>query len=257
MDGGGIDALLGWSVCAEIPAPLRASGTIVELPIEPVLDGQPFVYGEANPLSGGGEIVPLNFRFYLSQVELLTSGGGAVAVDVVSAAGVPQPYDVYMFNAETSPPEPLRVLAPAGSYAGMRFLVGVNEVCNASNVGRGAPLSATSQMVWPGPFGYLFLRFEGLLSGTWTSDAGAPPPTAIHMGGVPGTLFAPVVRVDGALSVPATGTVTRRLRIAIDQIFIGATTGPEPTVVIPGSETEAGERLRINAPSLPLFTFGP
>ena len=258
--GSGAGGASDWNACAVMPAPLRTSGTIVELTIDPVLGGQPFVYGEPNRLGADvtGTVTPLNFRFYVSQVRLLTAAG-SVPVDVVTAAGLPEPYDVHLFNAEDDSSRALRVLAPPGTYTGIEFILGLNSACNTSNMaGRVPPLSETSQMTW-GPLGYLFLRFEALLSSIGPPpDGGAAPPQAIHMGGSPGTLFAPVVRVEGALSVPAGATVTRSLRVVMEQIFAGATMEADVTTApLPGGEVINGERLRRNAPRLPLFTFGP
>jgi hypothetical protein len=178
---------------------------------------------------------------------------------VVTAAGVPEPYDVHLFNAEDDSSRALRMLAPPGTYTGVEFILGLNSACNTSSMaGRVPPLTDTSQMTW-GPLGYLFLRFEALLSSIGPPpDGGAAPPMAIHMGGAPGTLFAPVIRVEGALSVPAGAPVTRSLRLAMEQIFVGATTENDVTAApLPGGEVINGERLRKNAPGLPLFTFGP
>jgi len=251
----------GGSACAEAPAPLRTSGTILELTVDPMLAGQPFVYGEPNRLAvdGTGTITPVNFRFYISQVKLLTGGGGAVPVDVVTAAGVPAPYDVHLFNAEDPSSRALRVLAPPGTYTGIGFILGLDSACNTSSMaGRVPPLTETSQMTW-GPLGYLFLRFEALVSAVGMPvDGGVAPPAAIHMGGSPGTLFAPVIRVDGALSVPAGGPSTRSLRVAMEQIFAGATMdNGAVSAPLPGDEVINGERLRQSASGLPLFTLGP
>ena len=259
--GVGGAAAQGWGACDLMPAPLRTSGTILELPIAPVLEGQPFVHGEPNVYSTGGTITPLNFRFYVSEVQLLTAGGGTVPVDLVTGDGLLQPYDVHLFIAEDAASHTPRVLAPPGTYTGVSFLLGLNAACNTPNAnGRMAPLSATSQMTWPPIFGYLFLRYEARFSADG-QDAGAgaaPPPLIIHMGGTPNTSSAPVIRVDGSLTVPATGSVTRGMRVAIDQIFAGATADIDVTgTVLPGEEVEAGERLRRTAAGLPLFSFAP
>jgi hypothetical protein len=248
--------------CVEMPAPLRTSGTIVELTIDPVLGDQPFVYGEPNVSPAGGTITPINFRFYVSEVRLVTVGGDAVLVDLVTDAGLPEPYGVHFFNAEDATSRTLKVLAPTGAYTGVTFLLGLNGACNTSAFAfRNPPLSVTSQMTWPGPFGYLFLRYESLSSGGQgaDADAGAAPPSSIHMGGFPGSLLAPVIRVDGQLAVPPGGAVRRSLRLAMDQIFVGANTPSDLTgaPLAPGDEVAAGERLRRSAPDLQLFTFGP
>ena len=157
-----------------------------------------------------------------------------------------------------------RVLAPPGTYNGVEFLLGLNDACNTSSFeARNPPLSDTSQMTWSPPFGYLFLRYESLLAsgGQGAGDAGAAgPPRAIHMGGLPGLLLAPAVRVVGALSVPAGQTVTRSVQVVMDQIFVGTSTPSDLTGVLlpPGDEVAGGERLRRSAlAGLPLFTFGP
>ncbi len=244
-----------------MPAPLRTSGTILELTIDPVLGGQPFVYGEPNRLGAEvtGTVTPLNFRFYVSQVQLLTDRRRLGAGRRGHRRRLPEPYDVHLFNAEDESSRALRVLAPPGTYTGIEFVLGLNDACNTSSMaGRVPPLTDTSQMTW-GPLGYLFLRFEALLSSIGPPpDGGAAPPQAIHMGGVPGMLFAPVIRVEGALSVPAGAAVTRSLRVVMEQIFAGATTEADVTTApLPGGEVINGERLRKNAPRLPLFTFGP
>jgi hypothetical protein len=246
------------AACVETPQPLHGSGTILELTIDPVLGGQPFVYGEPNVSPGGDTITPVNFRFYVSEVRLL-SPAGAVVVDLVTAAGVPEPYGVHLFNHEDASSHTLRVLALSGTYNGVEFRLGLTDACNTSSfAARNPPLSDTSQMTWPPPFGYLFLRYESLLA---PGDAGAAaPPRAIHMGGLPGMLFAPSVRVVGALSVPAGQTVTRSVQVVMDQIFVGTSTPADLTglTLPPGDEVAAGERLRRSAlAGLPLFTFGP
>ena len=166
---------------------------------------------------------------------------------------------MHLFNAEDDSSRALRVLAPPGTYTGVEFILGLNDACNTSSMaGRVPPLTDTSQMTW-GPLGYLFLRFEALLSSIGPPpDGGAWTPQAIHMGGAPGRLFAPVIRVEGALSVPAGAAVTRSLRVAMEQIFVGATMEADvATAPLTGDEVINGERLRKNAPRLPLFTFGP
>jgi hypothetical protein len=259
--GSGGGGAADWSACVETPEPLRSAGTILVLTIDPLLGGRPFVYGEPNRLGADvtGTVTPLNFRFYVSQVRLLTEAGGSLPVDVVTAAGVPEPYDVHLFNAEDDSSRALRMLVPPGTYTGIEFILGLNTACNTSSMaGRVPPLSETSQMTW-GPLGYLFLRFEALLSSIGApADGGVTPVGAIHMGGTPGGLLAPVIRVAGALFVPAAATVTASLRVTMEDIFAGATMDADITTApLPASEVISGERLRRNASRLPLFTFGP
>ena len=149
--GAGGAAASDWSSCVVMPAPLRTSGTLLELTIDPMLGGQPFVYGEPNRLGAEvtGTVTPLNFRLYISEVRLLTAAGGSVPVDVVTAARLPEPYDVHLFNAEDESSRVLRVLAPPGTYTGVEFILGLNDACNTSSMaGRKPPLTDTSQMTW-------------------------------------------------------------------------------------------------------------
>lgn len=256
--GGG--AGMAAAACEQNVTPARNSGTIVELVFEPFFADQPFAYGEPNAIAGGARVTPINFRFYVSGVELLTSGGTSVAVDVVGDTSAPVPYGVHLYNAEDDSSHALRVLAPAGSYTGARFALGLSAPCNNGNPGgRSAPLSAASQMTWPLPLGYLFLRYESQVD---TADAGGTTvPRSIHMGGDITDLSrasATAIVLEGALTVPASGTLKRTVRVFVDQIFVGATTD---VPIMPFFETAPemanGERLRLNAPGLRLFGFSP
>ena len=235
--------------CDEVPKALRTSGTVVEFPFELAYNGQPFVYGEPNAGPGGATIVPLNVRFFVSQVALLRAGAEPLPVDIVSDAGVPQPYGIHLFNAEEPATTTMRVLAPAGSYSGITFLLGLTDACNSGNSSRRAPLNDASQMYWGGPLGYLFLRYEG--RDTPAGQAGLPP-VEIHMGGQPGALFAPLMRLDGALTIPVAGAgpYHRPIHVVMDQVFLGASTETDPP------SSDPGARLEMNAGHLPLFTFG-
>jgi hypothetical protein len=78
------------------------------------------------------------------------------------------------------------------------------------------------------------------------------------MGGLIGQLFAPKVHADAALSIPASGTVGRHLRVVMDEVFLGASANVDLThFVALGPETIPGERLRQTAPSLPIFELLP
>lgn len=249
--------------CEQSPPPLRQTGTMLELPVDLVFDDKPFVFGETNAVSSTADVLPLNLRFYLSRIELLTTNGGSVPVDIVTATGDVSPYGVFFFNAEDAAMQTLRVRAPAGTYTGLKVELGLGVACNKGFAdARAYPLSSDSQMSWPHLFGYLFLRYEGRVT---TSDetARASLPPAVHLGAdirnldVPGAL---VFRIAGALTIPAAGgPVTKHLRLAMDQVLKGATAAVDlsdfPFVFMP--EVAAGERLRRTGADLPLFVFGP
>jgi hypothetical protein len=267
--------------CPETPTPLRTSGVTLTLSLAPVLAGKPFVFGEPNPLPSGQTVMPLNFRFYVSHVSLLTATGVPVPVDLVTASGAVEPFGVHLYVAGDAASSVLRVLAPAGTYTAISFMLGIDDACNSGSIARDAPLGTMSQMTWPPPAGYLFLRLEqqfgagnagasdagasdaGAGAGdASTSDAAGSPslPGAIHMGGSPGHFFAPMVTARGALTLAAGAPSSRSLSVQVDAIFEGATAAADPAslaMVLPFPEVQAGERLRQHAPALPLFVLAP
>jgi hypothetical protein len=276
---GGIAA----EVCLEAPAPRLTSGTVLELPIELTFGGAPLLFAEANPVPGGGTLTPLGVRFYLSDLALLRDGAEPLPVDVVTSTATVAPYGIYFFNADDDTSTTLRVLAPPGEYQGLTFLWGLAQSCNTripeSSV---APLSPTSGMTWPHT-GFLFFRYEGRTMPSGQADAGAGGggsraaaeasaggeggagnpasmyPPVIHMGGNLYEPLAPVIRIAGAVSVPATGSAMKGLHVALDEIFEGALADIDLTDFAgpPGEEVVLGERLRRSVPALTVFTFAP
>jgi hypothetical protein len=250
-----------------MPVARRSVGAVLEIPVKLTLQGKPLLYAEANPLSNGGTLTPLDIRFYVSEVALLRSAAEPVAVDLVTAQGTPAPYGVHLYSAEDIDSNSLRVLAPAGDYIGIQFLLGLMLSCNVRSAEASrAPLSATSQMSWPHT-GFLFLRYQGRTTPPSTSggaggaesvDPAAFPPV-IHMGGNLFQELAPLVRVDGAFSVPASGSLSKSMRFVLDDVFKGALMDVDLSGFVgpPGEEVVLGERLRRNMAGLHLFAFEP
>lgn len=267
--------------CPLTSPPLHQSGGTLAFAIEPRLGDRAFVFGEPNPAALGVRITPLNFRFFVSHVALLRAQGAPVPVDLVTATGALEPYGVHLFNAEEPTSQTLRVLAPAGSYTGLTFLLGLDAGCNSGLPDtRQPPLTAASQLTWPHLFGYLFLRYEARVSidagdaaatdagdaavtEVGATDAGDLPfPTAVHMGGIPGRLAAPTVSVKGDFAI-ANGQVTMKpVVLDMGAFFAGAEQAGDPStlagiVLPPGPEVQLGENLRQHAPGLALFVFAP
>jgi hypothetical protein len=280
--------------CPVAPAPRLAAGTVIELPIELTLRGAPILFAEANRVREGGTLTPLDLRFYVSNVALLRDGAEPVPVDIVTSTQAVAPYGVHLFNAEDATSATLRVLAPTGEYGGITFLWGLAQPCNTLDAeGNVAPLSATSGMSWTHT-GFLFFRYEGRyafptpqssagqggagagssagagagVGGASVGGAGgfgnplAIYPRLVHMGGNLEEALAPAIRVQGQVSVPATGPVQKGLRIAMEEIFEGALanvdlTGFVPPHADPGEEIIRGEQLRRSLPSLMVFSFAP
>ena len=268
VSSGGGNAGLPETACPEHPKLQRSEGTLVSLALQPVLAEKPFVFGQANALADGGSLIPLNFRFYVSEVSLLPMSGEApIAVDLVTAAGSPEPYGVHLFNAEDVDSGTLRVLAPPGQYAGLSFALGLKLACNQqAPTTLSDPLTDVSQMTWPHLAGFLFLRYEGRYTaadGSDGADAGTNQqfPPLVHMGGDVGKELVPRITAEGALSVPANGRLEQRLRVVMDEIFKGATSDIDlgdvsaPLLASPG--VPQGERLRRELPELHVFVLEP
>jgi hypothetical protein len=255
--------------CVEHPTPLRTQGTLVSLPLQPVMAGKPFVFGEENALADGGSVVPLNFRFYISEVELLRgSDEEPIDVDVVTEAGTPEPYGIHLFNAEDADSGTLRVLAPPGQYSGLSFALGIKLSCNQQKPENlGDPLTNISQMTWPHARGFLYLRYEGRntaadsggASGASGASSADEIPAAVHMGGNVATERVPHVTVLGPLSIPASGSLERGMSVVMDEIFKGATSNIDVSDFAIGAlsapESVAGERLRRELPQLHVFVL--
>lgn len=264
LDASADDTAPPAATCNKTPTPARTSGGTLMLAVEPRLGGKTFVFGEPNAAPGGGTVMPLNLRFYVAQVALLRAAGAPVLVDLVTAAGAPEPYGVHFFNAEEPASQTLRVLAPAGSYTGFTFMLGIDDACNSEPpTEHVAPLNGDSQMTWPHLAGYLFLRYEGQVTPGDAPDAGADaalPPTMIHMGGAPGRILAPTLSVTGAFTIAVGQPTSRPLFLDMDAVFLGATSEVDPSTLSPLAgfpEVLAGDRLRQHAPRLPLFVLGP
>ena len=224
-------------------------------------------FGQPNAAADGELVTPLNFRFFISDVVLLGAGAPTPA-DLVTAAGEDEPYGIHLFNAEDSASVSLRLRAPAGTYSGMSFVLGLDEVCDGGTPStRTAPLDDASQMTWPHTVGYLFLRFEARVEPSAAADGGtaadggaAAIPSTIHMGGLPGVLRAPTLTVAASISIDIHNDVSRRLLMNMDAIFAGASMDADTTALpafLISPEVVAGERLRQHAPALPIFSFAP
>jgi hypothetical protein len=239
------------SACKAAPAPLRATGTVLTLIIQPQFNGDAFLFGEPNAGQAGETVTPLNLRFYVSHIALTRQTQAPLPVDLVTPTGGLEPYGVHLFNAEDPASSVMRVRAPPGQYTGVSFTLGVDDACNSEPPSLHAPpLTDASQMTWPHLAGYLFLRYEAQVT-----PAGALP-NQIHMGGTPKRVLAPTVSASGALTVPDAAEISAHLNFQLDHVFQGATSEIDPSAQSPLAgfpEVLAGDRLREHAPELPLF----
>ncbi len=137
-----------------------------------------------------------DFRFYVSNVRLLTPAGDEVALDL-EQDGLWQRDDLALLDFETGSPgcpvgnEPMntsvRGTAPAGVYTGVRFDMGIPFDMNHGDAERAeSPLNLTS-MFWNWNGGYKFIRVDGFAGpvdgaisynlhlGSTGCNGGAPP----------------------------------------------------------------------------------
>ncbi len=131
-----------------------------------------------SPLSDGLNTNPAGnqyqvdlLRFYISQVALVKSDGTEVAVPGLNLAeykrGAPS-QDLLIFKGD----------APAGDYAGIRFVVGVPREQNHLDAAKQqAPLGVGGGMYWSWNAGYMFYRLEGKFI-----NQGKPTPFLMHLG---------------------------------------------------------------------------
>jgi hypothetical protein len=99
----------------------------------------------------------------------------------------------------------------------------------------------------------------GAGTGGGAGNPSARYPSIIHMGGNLFEPLAPLVRVEGGLSVPAVGPIQKGVRVAMDQVFKGALADIDLTGFMgpPGEEVLKGERLRRSLGGLTVFSFEP
>jgi hypothetical protein len=260
-DAGPGNAPPAQATCDELPRARAATGTVLTLPIQIVAEGKPVVFGERNTLADGTAITPVNLRFYVSEPTLLGAGGKSTPADLVAADGQLVPYGVQLVNAEAPDSLSLRMRVPPGSYTGVSFTLGLSDACNRGPASmRKAPLNDASQMTWPPPFGYLFLRYEArVVRPAGRAEKPGDPVIGIHMGGLPGTVMAPIVSAAATVTVTA-APLSRPLRFSLDEVWkaIALPVQAMPGNALPlppGAEVQAGEALRENAAKVKLFSL--
>ena len=247
---------VGSASCDETPARRPGVRPVVRVDLALTYAGKPVEFGQPVALAAG-TLTLTTFRFYLSELALLRPDGQLVAVNLVGADGTPVSYDTHLATAEEPAGMTFRLAAPAGDYAGLSFRFGLSPACDQMNPSTSKPpLTFSSQMDWPGPFGYLFMRYGSRLEGV---PAGEGLPTTIHMGGFPGMVFAPRVTAPGNVTVGATGG-TARLRVAIDELLRAArmpATNEGPILPPTGGGVAEGDAVRQHAGMVSLFALAP
>jgi uncharacterized repeat protein (TIGR04052 family) len=202
----------------------------VTLNFEALINGQPFRCGEAYPQVGlkAAAIVPTDFRFFVSGIELVRRDGKAVPL-ALEQDGRWQVDDIALLDFEDgagpcrngSPAlnTTVRGSIPKADYSGLRFILGVPfERNHADPTLAPAPLNQTA-MFWNWRGGYKFLKFDT---------------TTVPMAGTPST-GAPGAGTHGDGGAATSGQAAHaggHGRVPGYSIHLGSTvcTSPSPTV---------------------------
>lgn len=144
----------------------------VEIQFKGMVGDQDFACGTAYSGIGTGDsqFVPSDFRFYVSDVHLVTPDGDEVPV-TLEQDGIWQYQDVAMIDLENgngpcaafgneATNTTVRGTVPAGVYTGVKFVLGLPFALNHGNASTApAPLNFTA-MFWNWQFGYKFIRVD-------------------------------------------------------------------------------------------------
>ena len=162
---------LPWcSACREASGEPAATGQ-VNFTVENRAGSQALALDTGTYTTAGGESFTVStFEYYLSNLKLTKSDG-----TVYAAPGI---YHL----VDQARPASLRFTVPAvpaGTYAGVSFVVGVDSAATAADpLELTADLNPANNMYWTWNSGHIFLKLEGLL--TSTSPA---RPLICHVGG--------------------------------------------------------------------------
>lgn len=174
----GIAVLAGVALIAS----LGSSPQTFRIRFAAVVGSVPFRCGQTYHGVGSGraDVTAQYFRFYVSQVKLVTSDGRRVPLDL-DQDGTWQRRDVAFLSFEDagtncangSPQKRDEIVgtAPPGSYDGIEFTLGVpDDLDHADATIAQSPLNL-SDMFWSWQDGYKFLRFDARVNGGGRSAA--------------------------------------------------------------------------------------
>lgn len=166
-------------------SPAVANGQKINIQFKAEVNGQPFACGQSYTGLGSSktQISPLDFRLYLSQVQLINAQGQAVPVQL-EQDGKWQHKNLALLDfedktgtCEGTPETHFEVsgTVPAGTYKGLKFELGVPFDLNHGDVNQAAsPLNLTS-LFWVWRSGYKFARLD-------LRSTGQPTGWFLHLG---------------------------------------------------------------------------
>lgn len=151
------------------PAPV---GPKLSIELDHMAGNKNFFLDSIYVTANGDTIIASMFKYYVSNIRLITSGNAEVAI----------PESYFLVNQDK--PESLTLQMndlPAGTYTGIKFMLGVDSTRNVSGAQTGA-LDAGNAMFWDWNTGYIFLKIEG----TSPSIPGTSQFFEYHIGGFEG-----------------------------------------------------------------------
>lgn len=90
------------------------------------------------------------FSYYISHISLITEQNTRVDL----------PVTYHLINEKTASTKKVTLMAPAGNYKAIRWMIGVDSTRNVSGVQNGA-LDPANGMFWTWNTGYIFAKLEG------------------------------------------------------------------------------------------------
>jgi uncharacterized repeat protein (TIGR04052 family) len=171
------------AACATTASTGTARLQKVKLNFAAEVDGQAFACGKQYPAIGTSRstVTPSDFRFYVSEVQFLTSDGRAVPLQL-DQDGTWQLENIALLdfedatgpcrNGTTGVNTAVRGELTAGHYTGVRFILGIPFTRNHGDpTVSPAPLNNTA-MFWNWQGGYRFLKFDTTSSAIKTEKQG-------------------------------------------------------------------------------------
>lgn len=225
----------------------------VQLRFAAEVNGQPFACGQQYPGIGTtrSTITPADFRYYVSEVQLLTADGQAVPLQL-EQDGVWQLENIALLDFEdgTGPCRngtaglntTVRGQVPAGAYTGVRFTLGIPfERNHGDPTVSPAPLNSTA-MFWNWQGGYKFLKFDTSTSGAAAETPAAASPQgavtrySVHLGST-------VCAAASRTTAPSACQNPNRVAVAFNRFDLA-----QHTIVADIGRVLAAANVDVNAP---------
>jgi uncharacterized repeat protein (TIGR04052 family) len=245
--------------CGTTPTPPTAAVApgqqAVTLRFAAQVNGQPFACGQryAGVGSTRSTITPSDYRFYVSEVQLIDARGRAVPV-TLTQDGAWQLENIALLDFEngTGPCRngtadtntAVRGTVPAGTYTGVRFTLGVPFARNHGDPTTApSPLNLTA-MFWNWQGGYKFVKFDTATSGQTATTAPPDPRGGGNASGFSVHLGSTACAAPSRTSAPSACLNPNRVTVQFDR-FDAAT----QVVVADMGVVLAGSNVDVNAPN--------